>query len=588
VKTGSEAWKTPIENYPEDKGTRLDVTIMGDAVLLSGPEVAAFSASDGKLLWRMPFPGTFGPKAAAIPLGDDLYFSDGSTITRSDPASGKEMWRAPISDGAFQALTTNERGVFILLKGSGEKPTDSIAALDRNNGKQLWKSDLTDRAASPMNILGDRLYVTTPGSVIAMKTSDGSVAYSTTIPSGLQSGRQLPDNLRIVSDRIIVAREDGVMALQKTDGKLLFADQVPGGIGFTYDYSTNRFRHATSNAVRRSKKHPFPPNPDSANPDVNYQVAMSQQRVAYAASRALSQNYTNMTNIMLYNTSQPTFQQRQAQAGGAAFAVASLQMGVGMASALSGVWLARRAESYQARIQRAFETHAASLQGKYYVRPSYEQHRGWSLHAVNLDTGERANILLSSDDDERPNLLAAHLPAFSTDGPRIVSKGLGPNPELLKMHRGLLVHLGLLVQELGAYPSVLAFDLASLPFTGDSNIQIPATNPVDPEKRKLNDQLLAAAYQNDVEAARKALDAGANINAVSEYGVTPLMLSAEASVGSKNDGVVKLLLGRGADADMRDPSGLTALEHTNLFAAVFTKGMLQAEKDIKKAQKEHK
>jgi len=581
VKTGSEAWKTPIENYPEDKGTRLDVTIMGDAVLLSGPEVAAFSASDGKLLWRMPFPGTFGPKAAAIPLGDDLYFSDGSTITRSDPASGKEMWRAPISDGAFQALTANERGVFILLKGSGEKPTDSIAALDRNNGKQLWKSDLMDRAASPMNILGDRLYVTTPGSVIAMKTSDGSVAFSTTIPSGLQSGRQLPDNLRIASDRIIVAREDGVLALQKADGKLLFADQVPGGIGFTYDYSTNRFRHATSNPAPRSKKHPVAPkNPDSASPDVNYQVAVSQQRVAYNQLRALNQNYTNMTNIMVYGISQPTFQQRQA-GGGAAMTVATLQMGVGLASALSGVVLARRAESYQARIQQAFETHAASLQGKYYVRPSYEQHRGWSLHAVNLDTGERANILLSSD-DERPNWFAAHLPAFSTNGSRIVSKGLGPNPEWLKMHQGFLG------RQLGAYPSVLAFDLASLPFTRDSNIQIPATNPVDPEKSKLNDQLLAAAYQNDVEAARTALDAGANINAVNEYGVTPLMLSAEAAVGSKNDDVVKLLLGRGADADIRDPSGLTALEHTNLFVAVLTKGMLRAEKDISKAQKGHK
>ncbi len=150
------------------------------------------------------------------------------------------------------------------------------------------------------------------------------------------------------------------------------------------------------------------------------------------------------------------------------------------------------------------------------------------------------------------------------------------------------MHQGFLGRQLGAYPSVLAFDLASLPFTRDSNIQIPATNPVDPEKSKLNDQLLAAAYQNDVEAARTALDAGANINAVNEYGVTPLMLSAEAAVGSKNDDVVKLLLGRGADADIRDPSGLTALEHTNLFVAVLTKGMLRAEKDISKAQKGHK
>jgi outer membrane protein assembly factor BamB len=234
VKTGGEAWKTPLENYPGDKNTKLALSSMGNAVLLTGPEAAAFSASDGKLLWRIPFPGTLGPKAQAIPLGDDLYFSDGSTITRSDPASGKEMWRAPVSNGTFQALTANESGVFILLKGSGENPPDSIAALDRNTGKPLWKSGLLDRAASPINIVGDRLYVTTPGSLIAMKTSDGSVMFKAEIPSNLQSRRQLPDQLRIASDRIIVARENGVLAVQKSDGKLLFADQVAGGEGFTY------------------------------------------------------------------------------------------------------------------------------------------------------------------------------------------------------------------------------------------------------------------------------------------------------------------------------------------------------------------
>jgi hypothetical protein len=249
---------------------------------------------------------------------------------------------------------------------------------------------------------------------------------------------------------------------------------------------------------------------------------------------------------------------------------------------LNAVWIERREGSYQARVGQTFQTHANSLQERFYVRPSYEQHRGWSLCVVNLDTGARADILLSSDADESPNMLATHLPAFSTDGLRIVSKGLGPNPEWLKMHKGILF-----AREVGAYPSVLAFDLATLPFTQAPNRQIPATSPADPEKSKLDDRLLAAAYQNDVEAAKKSLDAGANVNAADAYGNTALMLAAEASAGSGKDPVVRLLLARGADAKMRDPSGLTAFEHTNLLVAVISGGMVRAQKDIKKAQKGH-
>ena len=97
-------------------------------------------------------------------------------------------------------------------------------------------------------------------------------------------------------------------------------------------------------------------------------------------------------------------------------------------------------------------------------------------------------------------------------------------------------------------------------------------------------QLIEAAYQGDLDAAKKALDSGANVNAADEYGNTALMLAAEASPAT-NDHVVKLLLEKGADADARDPSGLTAWQHTHLLAGTATKGILASEKAINKAQR---
>jgi hypothetical protein len=169
-------------------------------------------------------------------------------------------------------------------------------------------------------------------------------------------------------------------------------------------------------------------------------------------------------------------------------------------------------------------------------------------------------------------------------GSRIISKGIGPNPERVKISKHLLIR-GHLDSGVGAYQSVLGFDLASLPFTPDP--KIPATNPVDAEKSKLNEQFLAAAYQNDAEAAQKALDAGANVNAADAYGNTVLMLAAEASVGSGKDKLIELLLERGGDAGIRDPGGLTALEHAYLpLVTVSGAWNPRAIRTLKKTQKE--
>ncbi len=436
--------------------------------------------------------------------------------------------------------------------------------------------------------------------MIGLSAFDGSVTFKTTIPPELQSRRQLPDILRIESHRIIVAREDGVLAVGKFDGKLIFADQVVGGKGFTYDYAIVVYKRASSTS-RRARL-----NNDSASPEDNYRVAMAQQRAVFVSTQAaINSSMTNSMNMIKsvsparpgqipsqFQLDQQRYMsvQQQRFAAKAELAGSVAVAGIGTAAAmLSAVVLTRLADTYQERVQHTYQTHASSLQEKFYIRPSYDQRAGWSLYVVNLETGEFASIPLTSDSDEAPNLYAAHLPAYSTDGTRIVSKGIGPNAELIKMHKGLFLN-GL--PKVGAYPSVLGFDLASLPFTQSS--KSPTTNSVDTEKSKLNERLLEAASRNDLDAAMQSLDAGANVNAVDAYGNSVLMLAAEASVGTRSPTslglgkaeLIRLLLERGADADARDAGGLTALEHATPTMIPPGAWNFRAIKDIEKAQKQ--
>ena len=66
--------------------------------------------------------------------------------------------------------------------------------------------------------------------------------------------------------------------------------------------------------------------------------------------------------------------------------------------------------------------------------------------------------------------------------------------------------------------------------------------------QNLNDDLLAAARKSDVEAVKGLLAKGADPNAKSPYGATPLFFACDRG----NLEIVKILIERGADVNVKD------------------------------------
>jgi hypothetical protein len=64
----------------------------------------------------------------------------------------------------------------------------------------------------------------------------------------------------------------------------------------------------------------------------------------------------------------------------------------------------------------------------------------------------------------------------------------------------------------------------------------------------LGEDLLAAVRKGDIAAVRGLLDKGANVNAKSPYGATPLFFAADRG----NTEIAKLLIERGADVTIKD------------------------------------
>lgn len=67
--------------------------------------------------------------------------------------------------------------------------------------------------------------------------------------------------------------------------------------------------------------------------------------------------------------------------------------------------------------------------------------------------------------------------------------------------------------------------------------------------------LFLAAMQNDIPAAQKLLDSGADINEVNDLGQTPLI----ASISALHPDMAIFLINRGADVNKRDIEGFSAL-----------------------------
>lgn len=72
--------------------------------------------------------------------------------------------------------------------------------------------------------------------------------------------------------------------------------------------------------------------------------------------------------------------------------------------------------------------------------------------------------------------------------------------------------------------------------------------PVVAYGQNLNEEILAATRKGDVEKVKALLEKGADINAKSPYGATPLFFACDRS----NVEMVKLLLEKGADPNVRD------------------------------------
>jgi outer membrane protein assembly factor BamB len=587
IETGNELWTISSPEAASEKANRMALEAVGAVLLVVQDKVVAISAQTGRTLWTNPFPGGFGADAVTAVLGDDLYFTNGPTVTRTAPASGSPLWQREFAGQAVQTLSMDGDRVLVLARQGGANGSrDALEALDRASGKPLWRCELGGQTQSAMTIQQGRLYLTTVTQVNVIDLATGSITAKAAIPDTLQAPRLLPDTLRITEDRIVVARETGVMAVRQADGTLLFAEPVAGE-SFTSDYAVHRLNRALRSVIRPKKRSETGEASLASYSSVQARATRGLQEAEFRAYQARLNLNTAVQNTSWREIQkQASFQNTsyaQAQVNAyAAVAYSSMANLVAVEAQTYAAWRQNRTAVMSAQIAQTLDAQGSSLQSNFYIRPRYEPGRGWSLVLVELNSGRRFELLLSPDNHPLA-LSAPNLQPFAIDpsGSRIVSKGLGLDPTRFTTYevRVFTPNHKFFMSDSSLYripyASVLSFDLAALAWAETPHRAAPSRGPAAPEKKQLNDRLLAAVFGCDTEATKKALDAGAEVNGRDQYGQTALMLAAESLIAYKKADVVKLLLERGADPSLKDPDGWTAADHFTIMGWFHEMGATQ-------------
>jgi outer membrane protein assembly factor BamB len=573
LKDGVDRWSASVDDLGLEKHESPDLKTVDGTLLVIGAEVAALSTKTGQTLWKQRL-GSSGRSPAATVLGDELYFTADASVTKSEAVSGNVVWKREFPGATAESLSPSSAGLVILLRQTGlEGRRESITTLDRKTGTPLWTLDLPEPAQSAITLGEGRLYLTTATQLIGIDAAKGTLVLKVAIPAKLQARRLLDDSLRVSADTIVVARELGVLAVQKRDGRILYAEAVPDAAPFTYDFTMHRLGRALESRTALKKR-------DESRAGNIHSLDRAERRARLELQNAVNQfNLASLRTQAAWQNLSPIALERQAEITRTSYNQVQVQAAAALVySSLAGYDAAvgakiaadreERTGIMTAEIGHAMQAHAQALQKDFYVRPRYSVGRGWSLVLVELKTGRRAEIVLSPDNHPLA-LAAANLPTFAVDpsGSRIVSKGLGLDSarfDTYKKH-AFAPHRKFIYPNaeewLIPYPSVLCFDLASFPSGQKVEGPPPPPKALDAGKRQLDDQLIGAAFQCDLEKVKSALAAGADINAVDDYGETALMLAAESLWVCPKPDLIELLLQRGADIAQKDPSGWTAADH---------------------------
>jgi outer membrane protein assembly factor BamB len=571
--TGKRDWSADVLGPCRRASSKLLVTAESlYAVSCAG--VTCVRRSDGTVQWKAE--GALEPPIEAMTSVEEVVVYSAKRAVAFGRKDGAPGWTWKSPGGTVKLMARNAGAVYAVVHDAG-KHTDTVFAVDRENGKTAWSADLSGYVAGPLFFHAGTLYTTvgehvevTAGMInapikqlhysgkrrlVGLALSDGKKRLNARLVEHLKSfgspGTHLyacqPDLIALRGGRLLVLIEDyGIIAVDPKTGKIPW--RQPGEpSGMTHRkalfcvQSSGAFVKNGGKSWRAGGAHSFSaPAPSSrlrTTQDCNQSRIADAKRVLGDPNASAADRKSARETIQIAVGSQmaqmkisSSFQRAQAAAG----------LATSMINAAVAFRAAMYAEIQRAKVawhrkgtvglQVAARQHQQSLSGKYQLSPGDRK-----LRLIDLDTGRRAEVPFSPLLGRVwPDLTTA---ALSPGNKLVATVGVGIDVDNYvrrrKARRVVIPGSSVIVYKISDFKFLAA--APPVPKKPAPKIPAPAKNAAD------------HALARDVAGLRAVLKKGGSPDA--KYGGTiPALFLA---VGLGHEEMVRLLLAYGADVNCK-------------------------------------
>lgn len=555
--------------------THISIYVEDTTALLVGRSIVAVDLEDGSIIRTVDIPITAPEPASTIFLTDGILAWDAQEITYLDQTLNEVRWTVTPDDGPIRTATVSS-GYIVLVTGTEQSV---MSLLDPATGQQVWSHSIGGKIVSPIATSDDLFLCTTDSTVVGVTAADGRTAFVSSFPPDMASGSPtfaeimgLPDVLRIENGVLFVARErSGIAAFDLPGGTLRWYHAHYNASLHLINYTADG-RYASVYATMIEMGHlspgePFlpPPSLSAVNPDGTSRfLATAQQHYEHARAR--------------YESGQGTALDVQLAAGGELVALrmdmfsGQLTAGLEVAQSILNFGIAFREIQLARGRQGAIDRMELALQGAqraqehlfqsgYYLRPFYVQLWGRGVTIVETATGLRRDIIFSPQ--SMPALAyGLDMPTFAVDsgGDQLVVFGISLQTDRYERRNKWGTHI--------PNYSLLKYALDRLEFVSHSTVY-PALEP--------------AIIDGDMEQINWLLDQGRNTGILewrNQSGETPIFFAAALGMVD----IVELLINAGADVNAVSDMGMTAIElagySQNTFDVLLAAGARTASGEI--------
>jgi len=549
--TGDAVYETDLPSDAFSDATHIPIFAEEATARLVGSSIIEVDLADGSIVGTLDIP--IASPASTVFLTDAILTWDTMDIACIDRASNEVRWINSPDNTPIQTVAVNN-GQIVLVTGTGPS---TMSMLDPLTGLQLWSHPIDGKIVSPVASSGDLFIYTTDSTAVGVSATDGRTAFISEFPSDMSAGSPtfaeimgLPDVLQIEDGALFVARErSGLAAFDLPGGTFRWYNEHYNASLALINYTADgRYASVYATMIEQGQLNPTepfmpPPSLSAVNSDgTSHLLAVAQQRYDHARAR--------------YDAGQGSSLDVQIAAGGQ---IAAIQMDMFSGQLIAGMELAQSIMNFGAalrELQRAqgrqgvIDRMELALQGAqraqehlfqsgYYLRPFYLEMWGRGVTIVETATGLRRDIIFSP---QSPPALAYGLdiPTFAVDsnGDQLVVFGISLNTDSYDRRSRWGTHI--------PNYSLLKYSLDGLEFvthpTVYPSLEAAITN-VDMEQihwlldQAVDDGILEWSNQSGEtpiffavamglpDIVELLINAGADVNAVSDLGMTPIELA---------------------------------------------------------------